>query len=196
MKHTRSTLAFWKIGAGSTDRLPAHLLVQCPCHSNRRHGLGRRHTRRTDGKMRPLLQRHCHRISPPFRVADKACEMPVTHCKSTFYIGKTATADAASKAVLSRLLPARYNARCDLPATLGPRSAALINAPRLQTRLVCQHPPACRRHTLWQSPRIVSRRLGVLGVKRHNSGDIQRSCTFPRVVQRYVLPSRRHKTPR
>jgi len=48
--------------------------------------------------------------------------------------------------------------------------------PIRQTRLVCQHPPACRRHTLWQSPRIFSRRPGVLGVKRHNSRSIQHSC--------------------
>jgi len=48
--------------------------------------------------------------------------------------------------------------------------------PIRQTRLVCQHPPACRRHTLWQSPRIFSRRPGVLGVKRHNSISIQHSC--------------------
>ena len=32
---------------------------------------------------------------------------------------------------------------------------------------------------------------GVLGVKRHNSGDIQHSCMFPRVVAPYVRPSRR-----
>jgi hypothetical protein len=67
--------------------------------------------------------------------------------------------------------------KLSLPPARPLRDGSLSQLPQNCTLgLSASHPPACCRHMLWRSPRIVSRRRTASSAyPRHNSGDVQRS---------------------